>query len=312
MLEEQLTRSRKRSEQAMILESEIIKYKQKLNDMALERDADKAKLQELLDENTQMQLATKALNKQSDAERLQAEENELECPSGDNSLSEQLTNNAQTRAIKLELENRRLQQALDAIRESNFHETANKLLELEKDKKMLTLKVDQLQENCIRFTQQNQELEQMFKNALEENKKLQDSIDNRQQASDRQLQDREVDRMKLIDLEKQVETLSKEKQRIQTLSESIQRRADDLERFLDSKKKELETLLPKAKACDRFEMELTDLKDKINGMEKENANLTKDIIKFKQTLEVCYFEIWETTSIQLYSNLFICYFLILG
>lgn len=286
MLEEQLTRSRKRSEQSMILESEIIKYKQKLNDMVLERDADKSKLQELLDENTQLQLATKALNKLSTAERATTEDNDgNESPSGDNSLSEQLTNNAQTRAIKLELENRRLQQALDAMRESSFHETTNRLLELEKEKKMLTLKVDQMQENCNRFTQQNQELEEMFKNALEENKKLQDSIDNRQQASERQLQDREVDRMKLIDLEKQVETLTKEKHRIQTLSDSIQRRADDLERFLDSKKKELDQLLPKAKASDRFEMELADMKEKMNALEKENANLAKDVSKFKESLE---------------------------
>lgn len=186
----------------------------------------------------------------------------------------------------MELENRRLQQALDAIRESSFHETANKLLELEKEKKMLSLKVDQLQENCARFTQQNQELEEMFKNALEENKKLQDSMDNRQQATDRQLQDRDMDRMKLIDMEKQIETLTKEKQRIQTLTESIQRRADDLERFLDTKTKELETLQSKSKACDRYEIEVRDLKNKTNTLEKENANLAKDIAKFKQNIEV--------------------------
>lgn len=172
------------------------------------------------------------------------------------------------------------------MRQTNFQETANKLLELEKDKKMLTLKSEQLQENCNRFTQQNQELEEMFKNALEENKKLQDAIDNRQQASERQMQDREMDRMKLVGLEKQVESLTKDKQRIQTLSESIQRRADDLERFLETKKKELETLIPKAEACDRFEIESIDLKEKIAAMEKENANLAKDLNKFKGTLEV--------------------------
>lgn len=172
------------------------------------------------------------------------------------------------------------------MRETNFQETANKILELEKEKKMLTLKLDQMQENCTRFTQQNQELEEMFKNALVENKKLQDAIDNRQQATERQMQDKELDRLKLDAQEKQVETLTKEKQRIQNLSVSIQRRADDLERFLETKKKELETLLPKAEACDRFEMETLDLKEKIGGLEKENANLTKDLNKFKETLEV--------------------------
>lgn len=172
------------------------------------------------------------------------------------------------------------------MRETNFQETANKMLELEKEKKMLTLKLEQVQENSNRFTQQNQELEEMFKNALEENKKLQDAIDNRQQATERQMQDKELDRLKLDALEKQVETLTKEKQRIHNLSESRQKRANDLERFLEREKKELETILPKAKACDRFEMETLDLKEKISAVEKENANLMKDLNKFKATLEV--------------------------
>lgn len=117
MLEEQLQRSRKRSEHVMDLETEIIKYKQKLNDMASERDADKTRLQgknkllekhpvlnlfvfiiELVDENTQLQFAAKDLSSSTVLDH-----SEDECTSGDNSLSEQLTNNAQTRALKLEL-----------------------------------------------------------------------------------------------------------------------------------------------------------------------------------------------------------------
>lgn len=94
MLEDQLQRARKRSEHVMTLESEIIKYKQKLNDMALERDVDRSKLEELLEENTQLQLAAKTLNT---TQRLDSaySDNEDECNSGDNSLSEQLTNDAQ-------------------------------------------------------------------------------------------------------------------------------------------------------------------------------------------------------------------------
>lgn len=95
MLEDQLTQSRKRFEQSMTLESEIIKYKQKLNDMALERDADREKLQELLDENTQLQLAMKSFNKLTDVDKLKSEDHSSDGPVGDNSLSEQLTNNAQ-------------------------------------------------------------------------------------------------------------------------------------------------------------------------------------------------------------------------
>lgn len=285
MLEEQLQRSRRRSEHAMALESEIIKYKQKLNDMALERDVDKTKMEELLEENTQLLLTTKNAATSTGGGGGDAFSDD-ECASGDNSLSEQLTNNAQTRALKLELENRRLQQSIDSMKETSFHESANKLLDSEKDKKRLSLKVEQLQDNCTRLTQQNHELETVFKNALEENKKLQDSMDQRQQVTERQQQEREVDRMKLIDIEKHVETLTKEKQRIQTLSDSIQRRADDLERMLDANTKEMDGLRPRAMAADRFENELSTTVDRLQSVEKENATMTRDVVKLRENLEV--------------------------
>ncbi|KAG4067431.1 hypothetical protein HA402_009668 [Bradysia odoriphaga] len=280
MLEEQLQRSRKRSEHVMDLESEIMKYKQKLNDMASERDADKTRLQELVDENTQLQFATKDL-----CSSTVVYHSEDECTSGDNSLSEQLTNNAQTRALKLELENRRLQQSLDTLKESSFHEYANKHLELEKEKKRLSMKVEQLQENCNRLVGQNKELENVFRDALEENKKLQDAMDNRQQANDRQLQEREIDRMKLIDLEKHAEALTKEKQRIQNLYESVQRRAADLERVADKNKKEIEELQTKTIELNSIKTEVLELRDKNVAMERETVVLGKEVTKLRENVE---------------------------
>lgn len=94
MLEEQLQRWRKRSEHVMTLETEIIKYKQKLNDMALERDSDRSRLEELIEENTQLQLVARNFNSTFDMDK-SFSDNDDECNSGDNSLSEQLTNNAQ-------------------------------------------------------------------------------------------------------------------------------------------------------------------------------------------------------------------------
>lgn len=173
------------------------------------------------------------------------------------------------------------------MKESSFHESANKLLDSEKDKKRLSLKVEQLQDNCSRLTMQNKELENVFKNALEENKKLQDSMDQRQQVTERQQQEREVDRMKLIDIEKHVETLTKEKQRVQNLSDSIQRRADDMERILEAQTREMEGLRPKAHKCDVLENELQDVKTKMHTIEKENSTMSRDVLKLRQNLEVC-------------------------
>ncbi|KAH8322816.1 hypothetical protein KR059_007152 [Drosophila kikkawai] len=284
MLEEQLQRYRKRSEHAISLESEIIKYKQKLNDMALERDVDRSKLEELLEENAQLQLVAKNLNTTQELDK-SFSDNEDDCNSGDNSLSEQLTNNAQTRALKLELENRRLTAALEQLKESSFHETSGKMLELEKEKKKLSLKIEQMQENVQRLTQQNMELEGVFKNALEENKKLQDAVDSRQKSYDRQSLERETDRQKLADAEQHVETLNKEKQRIQTLNESIQRRADDLERLAESKSKELEQFTEKSKQYEQTRQKLYEIEAKVSTYERENASLVKEVSKLKEGSE---------------------------
>lgn len=266
----------------MVLEGEIIKYKQKLNDMALEMDIDKSKLQELVDENTQLLLASKGTVTTIPEAALSDEEDNR---SGENSLSEQLTNNAQTRALKLELENRRLKEALDALKESAFKENSNKILELEKEKKRLSLKVDQMQENTNRLVSQNNNLESVFQNALDENKKVQDALDSRKQTIDRLTSEREQDRNKIIDMEQQIETLGKEKQRIQNLSESIQRRADEMERSYETKARELEALHPKIIELEGVKSKYDDIQSKISMMEKENGNLLKDVTKLRESLE---------------------------
>ncbi|XP_055597372.1 girdin [Uranotaenia lowii] len=286
MLEEQLQRSRKRSDQVMILEAEILKFKQMLNDMSLERDVDKSKLQELLEENVQLQLATKNLMSGPEAvvNRHQSDTEE-DLPSNDNSLSEQLSTNAQSRALKLELENRRLLAALESLKESTFHESSNKILDLEKDKKKLSLRLEQVQDNCNRLVKQNSELENVFKNALEENKKLQDTIDNKQTMIDKQSHDRELDRIRQFDLEKQIESLTKEKQRIQTLCDSIQRRSVDLERSIDGKIKEVDQLNERCSGFEVIKKDLYSAQVKMSSLERENSNHTKDLMKYKEMLE---------------------------
>lgn len=61
--------------------------------------------------------------------------------SGDASLSEQLTSNATARALRLELENRKLMTTIDNLKEASFHETSNKILELDRENKKLSINV---------------------------------------------------------------------------------------------------------------------------------------------------------------------------
>lgn len=212
-------------------------------------------------------------------------EGESTLESGENSLSEQLTSNAQARALKLELENKRLLSTIDNLREQSLLESTDKILELEKEKKRLTLKCEQLQDNCNRVMQQNSELEDVFKNALEENRKLQDSLDTQKTSIDRQSIDRESEKNKLQDFEKHLESLTKDKQRIQMLCDSIQRRADDLEKSLDAKTKELNILKPEADKVTGLIIQTEELKTKLTYSEKESHYLQREVGKLREAVE---------------------------
>ncbi|XP_028160156.1 protein Daple [Ostrinia furnacalis] len=285
-LEEQLQRARKRAEQCLTLEAAMIKLKREANDIALERDADQQKIQELIEENNHLQYITKSVLSESNNSNLDTDnECESTLESGENSLSEQLTSNAQARALKLELENKRLLSTIDSLREQSLLESGEKLLELEKEKKKLTLKCEQLQENCNRVMQQNSELEEVFKNALEENRKLQDSLDSQKAFIDRQSIDRDSEKNKLQDFEKHLESLTKDKQRIQMLCDSIQRRADDLEKTLDSRTKELNILKPEADKVTGLIIQTEELKTKLSYSEKETHNLQREVNKLKEAVE---------------------------
>ncbi|XP_012258487.2 girdin isoform X3 [Athalia rosae] len=283
MLEEQLMTTRRRSDKVPELESEIIKYKQLLNDASLEREADKERYQEICDENAQLRCITKGnLNEPSISPSMSDSE---EPATADNSLSEQLTNNAQTRALKLELENRRLVTLIDSLQENSFHENSTRVLELEKDKKKLSLKISSLNDNYERLTQQNADLERICRDALEENKKLQDSLNNKRTLVDKQQLENQAQSVKISELERSLDLAIKEKQRIQSLQESAQRRADDLEKSLDSANSKLEEMNNVEGRLSDTLLRCTELQTKLVTLEREKENAQRDVNKYRLTIE---------------------------
>lgn len=113
---------------------------------------------------------------------------------------------------------------------------------MEKEKKKLLLKCEQFQENCDRLTQQNVELENLFKNAIQENRKVQNSMDALKIVSERQYQEIQNEKTKIADFERNIDSLSKEKQRVQTLCDVVKKRADDAEKCLNQTSEQLQTL----------------------------------------------------------------------
>ncbi|XP_034943771.1 girdin [Chelonus insularis] len=284
MLEEQLSLSRRRADKVLELEAEIIEYKQLLNDIALERAAEKEKFQELSEENFQLHKLKKAANDEAIRAANSIGESE-ESVTSDNRLSEQLTNNAQTRALKLELENRRLMALVDSLKENSFHESSSRLLELEKDKKKLSLKIESLTDTNERLIQQNTDLESVCKQALEENKKLQNTLKNQRTSFERQQQDYQAQHTKIIEMENNYETIVKEKQRLQSLLESVQRRADELDHSLEISNKKIEELKVMEEKVKTAETKCIDLETKIMTLEKDKETAIRDIHKYREALE---------------------------
>ncbi|KAK9297248.1 hypothetical protein QLX08_008977 [Tetragonisca angustula] len=234
MLEDQLNSSRRRADKVLELESEIIKYKQLLNDMALERAVDKEKYQELVEENTQLHKLTKAA-------------------------------------------------ANEAALASSISDSEEP--ELEKEKKKLQLKVDSLNDNIERLTQQNSDLELVWKQALEENKKLQNSLQNQRTSSEKQQQEFQTQHTKLIELEKNYDTTVKEKQRVQSLLESVQRRADDLERSLELANQKIEELKIIENNVNEINSKCLDLETKLVTVEREKDVALRDVHRYRETVE---------------------------
>ncbi|XP_049783703.1 protein Daple isoform X1 [Schistocerca cancellata] len=285
MLEEQLQHARKRGDRVLELEAEIIKYRQHVNELTLDCEASKAKLQEVFEENAQLQLLTQSFLNESNAGSETDSLADTNQGSADNSLSEQLSSSAQARALKLELENRRLLSTIDSLRESSFHETNTKILEIEKEKKRLSLKVEQYQETCKRLNQQTSDLEKLFKESLAENKELQDVISSLKQAADKNGREIQAERAKVEELEKAVESLSSEKKQLLDQLESCKERLEGQQKLLESMEEKLADASKQALLCDKHILEAKSATERAETSEKESQTWAKEVAKLRDLLE---------------------------
>ncbi|CAH1970665.1 unnamed protein product [Acanthoscelides obtectus] len=285
MLEAQLSRARYRADHALQLEAELLATKQTINDIALERDAARERVQELLSENIQLQQVTKSALQESNGNvQADLDESADESNKNNNSLSEQLTNSAQARALRLELENKKLLSIIDSLKEDSVHENSNRILELEKEKKKLQLKCEQLQENRARLTEQAEELENLFKNAIHENGKLQETLDMQKAMHDRQTAELQNEKGKIQELENNMELLTKEKQRLQVMCDTIKNRADMAEKSLQQVTDQLEALHVQAEKAKELEKLNNEAENKLALLEKEVATAQKEATKLKEML----------------------------
>lgn len=98
-----------------------------------------------MEENAQLHLSTK--NSLSESATLVAQLDQLKSSqqlANGSSVGSDLIGDAQARVLKLQLENQRLEAELEQVKRDSFLSSADKLLELEKENKRLSLKVGRL------------------------------------------------------------------------------------------------------------------------------------------------------------------------
>ncbi|XP_065199970.1 girdin [Planococcus citri] len=246
MVEEQLVKAKKRAEYTLKLEGDLVQLKRTIDEITLEKDANQEKLHDLLEENTQLRLTNKANHSNDNSLTINSDnfvQNNLS--SNDNSLSEQLTYSAQNRILRLELENKRLLSTVETLQDNAFHRNNERILELEKDKKKLSLQVESLEESKKKYCQQINELETMVKETQSQLKRVQDSYQMLQQQLELRCDDAEFSNKEKIRLKEKISSLTAE--------------IDNLKQNADNS------------------VEITELQNKNNALEKEISKLKRTV-----------------------------------
>jgi regulator of replication initiation timing len=97
---------------------------------------------------------------------------------------------------------------------------------------------------------------------------------------------KKANRSQIEELGKIVESMTKEKQRLQCLIESIQRRADELEKTNEVANQQTETWKSEAQHIPELRTQCSTSQAKVESLEKENQSLQKELVKLRESLEV--------------------------
>lgn len=292
MLEEQLTASRARSDKVHELEKENLQLKSKLHDLELDRDTDKKRIEELLEENMVLEIAQKqSMNESAHLgwELEQLSKNADLSDASRKSFVFELNECASSRILKLEKENQSLQSTIQGLRDASLalEESSLKCGELEKENQQLSKKIEKLQTQLEREKQSNQDLETLSEELIREKEQLQSGMEALKADRARQIKDLEQEKGHLhqavwsLRERPQVNSMKDVEKENRTLHQAVTEAGSKLSQ-LESEKKQLHRDLEEAKEKgERAEV----LEKELHRLEKENEQLTKKVTSLKTVTE---------------------------
>ncbi|XP_072907083.1 girdin-like isoform X7 [Hemitrygon akajei] len=295
MLEDQLEGARARCDKLHEFEKENLQLMAKVHDMEMERDTDRKRIEELMEENLSLEMAQKQSMDESlhlgwELEQLSKTTEFSEVPL--KSLGQEVNELTSSRLLKMEKENQALLKTVEELRIAvNSADSSNlKFLELEKENQRLKKKVERLQGEISNEKESMQNVETLTDDLIKEKSQLEKSIESIQQNAERQIKILEQENEHLnhtiaslrqrtqISVEAGVKDIEKENK---ILHESIKETSSKLNKVEFEKKqiqKELEHYKEKGKRAEELEAILSRL-------ERENEQLQKKITGLMITCE---------------------------
>nr|XP_033792712.1 girdin isoform X3 [Geotrypetes seraphini] len=295
MLEDQLEGVRARSDKLHELEKENLQLKAKFHDMEMERDMDRKKIEELVEENMALELAQKQSMDESlhlgwELEQL-SKTGEI-CEAPQMSLGHEVNELTSSRLLKLEMENQSLLRTVEELRNvmGSAEGSISKILKLEKENQRLSKKLGRLESEISHEKQSLQNCQALSNDLMKEKAQLEKTIETLQENSERQIKGLEQENEHLnqtitslrqrsqISAEARVKDIEKENKILHEFIKETSSKLNKLEFEKKQIRKELEHYKEKGERVEELETEL-------HHLEKENETLQKKITSLKITCE---------------------------
>ncbi|XP_053335638.1 girdin isoform X1 [Clarias gariepinus] len=316
MLEDQLEGTRARSDKLHELEKENLQFKAKIHDMEMERDMDRKRIEELLEENLALEMAQKQSMDESlhlgwELEQLSKTTPEVtEVPQ--KSLGHEVNELTSSRLLKLEMENQALLKTVEELKGRG--EANTRLLKAEKENLRLSQKLEQLAQEAQSERESLRSVETLSSDLMKEKAQLQKTLETMRENAERQVKGLEQENEHLnqtitslrqrsqVSAEARVKDIEKENR---VLHESIKETSGKLNKLEFERKqlrKDLEHYKEKGEKAEELEAEVQRLErenealqkrvaslgitcEKVDTLEKENTELEAESRRLKKKID---------------------------
>uniref|UniRef100_A0A667YRR2 Coiled-coil domain containing 88C n=1 Tax=Myripristis murdjan TaxID=586833 RepID=A0A667YRR2_9TELE len=295
LLEEQLSASRGRCDKLHMLEKDNLLLRAKIHDLEMERDSERRRLEELVEENMLLEIGQKQSMNESahlgwELEQLTKNHDNTNTETR-KSLVHELNECVSSRVLKLEKENRELQASIERLREENhlLQEQQLHSQELDRENQGLSKKLERLQGLLDQERLTNQDMESLGEELLREKQSMEREMHTLRAEKDRQILELESERQHLSDavasLHERAQSNSEERVREveaencqlhQNLTDAGSRLAS-LETQLKLANEEAKSLREKAGRCEEVEREAMRLERSRDALNREVATLRASI-----------------------------------